>query len=347
MGLSLLYMTLGLFQFLQVFLSLAVYVEILDGVFMSPGATVLFSSTLFAILLIYIKEDTNEVRKIISALIIVNVMTALLLFSVQWNLNNNFQINSEMVSETFFGNRVWVIVVGTLLLFLDSLLIVFIYELISKILSNLWLRIYLTMMLVLSFDAILFSMIAFWDVDDISSRIYSGLISKNIIVIPFSIIFTIYLKYIEKDIYQPNFLNAHDVLHSLTYKQKFEKIEKAMVLSETRYQMLTKISPAGIFLTDTEGKIIFVNPSWCKIAGIPQKGAINNKWFESVHPDDIAKVRQKWDRAIHFQEELYNRFRFVHKDGTIILGLSQLIPEFDKSNRLTGFVGTVTDVTNM
>ncbi|MFT5238776.1 MAG: PAS domain S-box-containing protein [Flavobacteriaceae bacterium] len=57
--------------------------------------------------------------------------------------------------------------------------------------------------------------------------------------------------------------------------------------------MLTYISPSGIFLTDIQGKIIFVNPSWCEIAEIPQRGALNNKWFEAIHPDDKDAVRQK------------------------------------------------------
>jgi hypothetical protein len=55
--------------------------------------------------------------------------------------------------------------------------------------------------LVLSLGAILFSTMAFWDYDDLSNRICSAIISKNIIAVPFGIICSIYLKYIEKDIY--------------------------------------------------------------------------------------------------------------------------------------------------
>jgi hypothetical protein len=44
-------------------------------------------------------------------------------------------------------------------------------------------------------------MMAFWDYDDLSNRTCSGIISKNIIAVPFGIIYSIYLKYIEKDIY--------------------------------------------------------------------------------------------------------------------------------------------------
>jgi hypothetical protein len=47
-------------------------------------------------------------------------------------------------------------------------------------------------------------MMAFWDYDDLSNRTCSGIISKNIIAVPFG-----------------------------TYKQNFDKIEKAIVLSET------------------------------------------------------------------------------------------------------------------
>ncbi len=61
-GLSLLFITLGAFQQMQMMLALSFYVELAPGLLVSPGSVVLFTSSLFAVLLIYIREDASEAR---------------------------------------------------------------------------------------------------------------------------------------------------------------------------------------------------------------------------------------------------------------------------------------------
>jgi len=64
-GLTPLYITLGVFQPIQVFLASSIYAEILPGVVVSPGSVIMFTASLFAILLVYIREDALEARKAI------------------------------------------------------------------------------------------------------------------------------------------------------------------------------------------------------------------------------------------------------------------------------------------
>src|SRR5688572_30143403 len=63
-GLTPLYVTLGVFQPIQVMLSASVYVELFPGLVASPGS-LMFSASLFAMLLVYIREDTLEVRRLV------------------------------------------------------------------------------------------------------------------------------------------------------------------------------------------------------------------------------------------------------------------------------------------
>ena len=62
-GLALLYVTLGAFQYLQSSLAGNLTVEFLPGMGISPGSAIMFSATLFAILLVYLREDATEARK--------------------------------------------------------------------------------------------------------------------------------------------------------------------------------------------------------------------------------------------------------------------------------------------
>jgi len=345
MGIGLLFAALGLFQFMQVFLSSTVYVAITDNIIVSPGSTVLFTGSLFAILIIYIKEDATETRKIIYALLAANIVMSILLQTFNWNIEDTSTYNPYNVSTKLFDNNAWILIVGTLTLFVDSLLIIIIYEFISKRIKYLFFRIALTMVLVVSFDTIIFSLGAFWHFEKINTILYSGLISKGTAAIFYSFIFTIYLKYIEKDIYSRDNFTVKDIFYSLSYRQKFEiatkekekaikEAEQAIQLSEIKYQTLAETSPVGIFLTRTDGYTIYVNPKWCSISGLKQDDALGNGWFDAVHPDDRKKIKDGWQKAVSQNSASYTEYRFRRTDGSIIWVLGQAVPEINNKNQI-------------
>ncbi|WP_328516457.1 PAS domain-containing sensor histidine kinase [Aquimarina aquimarini] len=346
-GLGLLFTTLGLFQFIQVFMASTLYFEISETIVVSPGSSVLFSATLFAILLMYIKEDAITTRKLIYALIIANLVLCLLLLVFKINIEEVYSYNPFDISTEFFYTNVSVLFVGTGILYLDSILIIFLFEYISKYIPNLFFRILLTMVLVLSFDAFFFTLGSFRFFDDIQKILYSGLVSKNFMAVFYSILFTIYLKYFEKDVYKTNYLTFKDVFHSLTYKQKFEVAEKAVQLTENRYHTLTNLVPVGIFITNAEGKTIFVNPKWCSISGLSQENALNDGFFSAVHPEDREGLKKGWYTAPDKRNTSDVEYRFVKPDGTITWVLGRAIPEHNEKKQIIGYVGTITDITEI
>ncbi len=346
-GLGILFTSLGLFQFIQVFLASTLYFEISDLIVVSPGSSVLFSATLFSILLIYIKEDAITARKLIYALVIANAVLCFLLLSFRMNIEGANNYNPFDVSTDFFYTSVLVLFIGTGVLYLDSILIIFLFEYISKRISNLFFRILITMVIVLSFDAIFFTLGSFRFFTNIEKILYSGLASKNFMAIFYSIIFTIYLKYFEKEEYQTNYLTFKDIFHSLTYKQKFEVAEKAVRLTESRYHTLTNLVPVGIFMTLADGKTTFVNAKWCDISGISEKDALNDGWLNAVHPKDRKKLKKGWYKAAGKRKASDAEYRFLRPDGSVTWVLGQAIPEYNGKNQIIGYVGTITDITEI
>ncbi len=347
MGLGLLFTSLGLFQFIQVFLASTLYFEISKTLTVSPGSSVLFTATLFVVLLIYIKEDAITARKLIYALVIANLVLCFLLLSFRLNIEGSNSYNPFDISIDFFYTNVFVLFVGTAILFIDAILIIFIFEFFSKHVTNLFLRILFTMTIVLSFDAISFSLGSFWLIQNSTQILYSGLVSKIFMSIFYSILFTIYLKYFEKETYRTNYSSFKDIFHSLTYKQKFEVAEKAIQLTESRYHTLTNLVPVGIFMTNSNGKTTFVNPKWSSIAGISQEEALNDGWLKAVHPEDRIKIKENLYNAVKRNNSSQAEYRFLHTDGTIKWVLNQARPEYNEQNHIIGYVGTTTDITEI
>lgn len=354
LGIGILFACLGLFQFMQVFLSSTVYVEVAKNFIVSPGSSVLFTATLFAILIIYIKEDASETRKIIYALLITNIVMSFLIQSFGWNIKESSTYNPFNVSTNLFDNNAWVLFAGTITLFIDSLLIIIIYEFISKHLANLFLQICLTMVIVVSFDTIFFSYIAFWDYDNLITIATSGIISKGVFAIFYSIIFTIYLKYFDARKPNTSSYNIKDVFKPLTYRQRFEiakldsiKISEEAKLNEIKYQTLTNISPVGVFHTRADGYTTFVNPKWCNISGLSMNEALGYGWMKAVHPEDIEIIKNEWELATKQKRVSKIDYRFLLKDNSVKWVLGSAVPELDDQNKIIGYVGTITDITDL
>lgn len=354
LGIGILFACLGLFQFMQVFLSSTVYVELAKNFLVSPGSSVLFTASLFAVLIIYIKEDASETRKIIYALLITNIIMSILIQSFGWNIKESSTYNPFNVSTKLFDNNAWVLIIGTIALFLDSLLIIIIYEFTSRHLSNLFLQICLTMLIVVSFDTTFFSIIAFWNYDNLNTILVSGLISKGFFAIFYSVIFSIYLKYFDTREFNTGNLKINDVFKPLTYRQKFEiaksdaiKTSEEVKLKEIKYQTLTNTSSVGIFHTRSDGYTTFVNPKWCEISGLSMNEALGDGWFKAIHPDDIEKIRNEWKLATIENRTSETQYRFLLNDGSTKWVLGRAVPEINDNNQIIGYVGTITDITKI
>ncbi|MGJ8744321.1 PAS domain-containing protein [Polaribacter sp.] len=242
LGIGVLFACLGLFQFVQVFLSSTVYITITKNLIVSPGSSVFFTATLFALLIIYIKEDASETKKIIYALFIVNIVMSFLLESFGWYFEENLVENAFKLSKNVFEISAWVLFVGTIVLFLDSLLMIIIFEFVSKKVRFLFVQICITMLVVVSFDTVLFSLLAFWGFENLESILFSGLISKGVFTVFYSILFYFYLKYFDAREPFTEIFKVKDVFQPLTYKQKFESASQTIKKAEEAREVALLIS---------------------------------------------------------------------------------------------------------
>ena len=129
-------------------------------------------------------------------------------------------------------------------------------------------------------------------------------------------------------------------------KEKLRQLaEVALQQSEQRYQTLTETSPVGIFHTDASGYTTYVNPAWCRIAGMKQDDALGNGWLNAVHEADRASLTSGWKKATNGQELSLSEYRFVRPDGSIAWVLGQAVPEKNTGDNVIGYIGTTTDIT--
>jgi len=122
--------------------------------------------------------------------------------------------------------------------------------------------------------------------------------------------------------------------------------EAALRASEESLRQLTNASPAGIFATDAQGRCHYVSQRWCQLTGLSPEEASRDRWPSVLHPDDRQRVLAEWQAALHAQRAFSAEYRFIHpvsRNTVWVLGQAQ--PLRDEGDRVTGYIGTITAVT--
>jgi PAS domain S-box-containing protein len=125
---------------------------------------------------------------------------------------------------------------------------------------------------------------------------------------------------------------------------KRERTKQQLSESEERYENLAKIAPVGIFRTDKKGSTTYVNPMWCRIAGMSEEKAMGDGWQNAIHPEDREGLSRGWQETISLKKPSFADYRFLRPDGTVAWVMGQASPEMNSENRIVGYVGTITDI---
>jgi PAS domain S-box-containing protein len=124
-----------------------------------------------------------------------------------------------------------------------------------------------------------------------------------------------------------------------------KKEEKKTEESELRFRTLTKTAPVGIFETLANGVTTYVNETWLEFTGLSFAEALGDGWLQAVHPDDREKLIKGWHVDTDKEEESLSEYRLVDKKGKIRWVNGRAIPVMNYEGVVTGYIGTISDVT--
>jgi diguanylate cyclase (GGDEF)-like protein/PAS domain S-box-containing protein len=123
--------------------------------------------------------------------------------------------------------------------------------------------------------------------------------------------------------------------------------EEATNGGERLYSVLSRISTIGIFRTDVSGNYVYVNDRWCLIVGMKQSEAIAGGWARAIHPDDRDRVAMAWSTSKQAHLDFSLEYRVQRPDGEARWVLGQATAERNAAGELVGYLGTITDITEL
>jgi len=125
-----------------------------------------------------------------------------------------------------------------------------------------------------------------------------------------------------------------------------EKVEASLKESENRYASLASVVPVGIFRLDLDGHCLYVNDHWSYITGMSADESEGLGWLNGIHPEDRITVARQWYDATKIGTvPLSLECRFLGSKDNTIWVIGQSVLERNEHRQMTGFVGTITDIT--
>ena len=115
---------------------------------------------------------------------------------------------------------------------------------------------------------------------------------------------------------------------------------------ERMIRSLTASSPVGIFQASAEGRCTYANERLERLTGRTAAELSENGWRGSVHPEDLPGALVEWRRAARANRDLEQSLRIVTPKGETRWVFVRAAALRDANAAVTGFVGTVEDVTN-
>jgi len=238
LGLGVFFCALGSFHFMETYLAAAYFVPLPFGISLSPGSVVLFSGKLALLLLVYMREDALVARQPIYGLFIGN----LLLMALVVVLRQHDAVSAPGApADLAFMDAMGVLMLwGTLLLFVDSIAMILIYEHLARRLPRRpTLAVWLTLSLVLTFDQVAFFGVLSLAMGVPAEAGLGGWLGKLVAAGVYAIMMAHYLARIELSGGVPHRPIA-DIFQALTYRQRYEDLKR-----ESRRDALTQVLHRG------------------------------------------------------------------------------------------------------
>jgi formate hydrogenlyase transcriptional activator len=120
----------------------------------------------------------------------------------------------------------------------------------------------------------------------------------------------------------------------------FEKVRK----SEDSLRLVLDTIPAMVWCTGDDFMSSFYNRRWLDYTGLPLEKMLGHGWKDTVHPEDLAQIEEKWRQCVDTGEPFEQQARMRGADGTYRWFLDRTVPLRDQTGRVVRWYGVNTDI---
>ncbi|MEP7080872.1 MAG: PAS domain S-box protein, partial [Ginsengibacter sp.] len=148
-------------------------------------------------------------------------------------------------------------------------------------------------------------------------------------------------------VYQPyrdvdNTITGITVLATEVTEQVHAK--KQIEESEAKFRTLSETIPHMVWAASADGKKNFFNKYFLEYTGLSFEELVGDGWNKIIFPDDLEAELAIWRHNLITGEDFTFEKRVRHHNGTYRWHLCQSIPQKDANGKITGWIGTNTEI---
>ena len=135
-----------------------------------------------------------------------------------------------------------------------------------------------------------------------------------------------------------------ELLREVEQRRREVELAELRGLTERRYQSLADAVPQLVWTADASGGFTYFNQRWMDYTGYTLAQSLGAGWPSVVHPNDAQRFLDQWQHALATGTWLRSECRLRRAHGSYRWHLCEILPERDQEQRITGWLGTFTDV---
>jgi PAS domain S-box-containing protein len=130
--------------------------------------------------------------------------------------------------------------------------------------------------------------------------------------------------------------------YDLTDRQRWEQQLRE---SEERFRSMADGLPLILWLHDSDGKLVFVNDTYCRFYDVKRHQMVNDRWQVLTHPDDGVAYAEEFARCVKDRSAFHGEVRVRRSDGQWRWMESWARPRWGAQGDYLGHIGVSADVT--
>ena len=120
---------------------------------------------------------------------------------------------------------------------------------------------------------------------------------------------------------------------------------KAQIAEEERIRTMADGIPFNIWMVGPDGSQKFVNRTYRAFFGVVDEDVLGNQWQMLVHPDDLKDYTDEFLACVRERRPFHAEVRVKRADGEWRWVESFGNPQFSKTGKFLGYIGTSPDIT--
>jgi PAS domain S-box-containing protein len=156
---------------------------------------------------------------------------------------------------------------------------------------------------------------------------------------------TIHWVRIEGKVYYNGASKPLRVLGTLLDFTEQKKIKEALAESEELLRNITTAAPTGLWMSNEQGAITYVNQTWVDWTGRAYEEHLGEGWLNSIVPEDQQKAGNAFINDLTNRNLYEVEFRIKHSDGTTHWCVANGSPQYNADGIFTGYIGACVDIT--